>query len=280
MTILWDDVRYLESIHAEGSVGGASRALGISPSTVYRRIAALELAVGTPCLVRAPGPVALTAAGATLADAGRATRRTMARAAGEIRAREGALDGEVSLTTVNALFPFLIDPITTLQRDHGLVVTLHLGDSGPSVREREVDVAIGVMRRPPPGCWGRRLGRLPYAVFGTREAIARRPVPGWVTRSFAETYAPEAAWERLHAGPVVARAPFAELVALVAAGVGVGLMPRAIAAPHRALCEVPVEASTAKLERTVWLLTHPDLRKTARVALLMRAIAGRFERVL
>jgi hypothetical protein len=45
-----------------------------------------------------------------------------------------------------------------------------LGDRGPSVRDREVDVAVGIMRRPPPGCWGRRVAPLRYAVFGTRAA--------------------------------------------------------------------------------------------------------------
>lgn len=281
MAILWDDVRYLETIHAEGSVSGAARALGVSPSTVYRRVAVLEGALGAPCLVRAPGPVSLTPAGLTIAEAGRVTRRTMARATGEVRTREGALDGEVSLTTVDGLFPFLVEPIAELYARHGLRVTLHLGDTGPSVRDREVDVAIGVMRRPPAGCWGRRLGRLPYAVFGTREAIARAPEPAWVTRSFDESYSPEAAWEREHVRTIAARAPFAALVVLVAQGVGVGLMPRPIAAQYPQLHEwTGHPGSVARLERTAWLLTHPDLKKTQRVLALMDALTRRFKAIL
>ncbi len=281
MAILWDDVRYLDAIHTEGAVGGAARALGVSVSTVYRRVAALEEALGTPCLARAGGTELLTPAGRTLAAAGRSSRRAITRAIGEIEEREGARDGVVSVTTVEGLFPLLVDPIAEVQREHGLRVTLYLGDSGPSVRDREVDVAVGVMKRPPPGCWGRRLARLPYAVFGTPEAIAREPEPAWITRSFDASYAPEAAWERDHVPRSAASAPFAALVALVAKGLGVGLMPRAIAAQHPNLVEWTGHgASTAKLQRSTWLLTHPDLRKSPRVVTLMRALSRHFRRVL
>ena len=277
MDLLWDDVRMLDAIETEGSVPAAARALRVSVSTVYRRIAALEAGIGAPCISRTPGPVALTDAGRTLAEAGRTSRRAIARATSELRARETALEGEVSLTTVEALAPFVVAPIAEVHRAHGVRVSLHLGDRGPSVRDREVDVAVGIMRRPPPGCWGRRIARLPYAVFGTREVV-QASAPPWVTRSAELDHTPEATWERAHATPVAARAPFTALVLLAAAGVGLGLMPRAIAAQHRTL--VAHETVHAiRLERSVWILTHADLRKRPRVSALMDALARSFAEI-
>ncbi len=55
MNIVWEDVRYLEAVGRTGSVGEAARELGVSASTVYRRVGALESAVGHPCLARGPG---------------------------------------------------------------------------------------------------------------------------------------------------------------------------------------------------------------------------------
>ena len=159
---------------------------------------------------------------------------------------------------------------------HPLRVTLALGDSGPSVRDREVDVAIGVMQRPPPGCWGRRLGQLPYGVYGTAEVLARKPEPLWVTRALTESYSPESAWERAHASQAATRAPFDALVSLVAGGVGLGLIPRVIAGLHPQLVEVKEHrARVASLERTAWILTHPDLRKTPRVKVLRDELTKR-----
>lgn len=281
MNIVWEDVRYLEAVGRTGSVGEAARELDVSASTVYRRIGALESAVGYPCLARGPGAAVLTEMGAELAQVGRRTRKEISGVMGRARAQESAIAGEVSLTTVAALLPFLVAPIGELTARHPLRITITLGDKGPSVRDREVDVAIGVMQRPPPGCWGRRLGRLPYGVYGTAEVLARAPEPLWVARALTESYSPESAWERAHATQVATRAPFEALVSLVAGGVGLGLIPRVIAEQHPRLVEVKEHrAGVASLERTAWILTHPDLRKTPRVKALMDALTSRFRALL
>lgn len=271
--IQWDDLRCLEAIERSNKVGVAARELGMSLSTLYRRIAALEAQVGEPCLVRG-GDGTLTEVGLMLARVGRKTRTSLAEVQAFINDRETRVMGEVSLTTVPSLLPFIQAPLQALTTEHpGLHVTLHLGDNGPSVRDREVDVALAITPRPPAGCWGRRLTRLPAAVFGTAEALAHEP-HRFVVRALDERSSPESAWERTHAKNIAARAAFFALVDLCAQGVGLGLMPRALAARHPQLIEVPAYAdSVADLERTVWLLTHPDRRRTPRIAALMDALS-------
>ena len=177
-------------------------------------------------------------------------------------------------TTIVALLPLIEAPLAEMTRQHPkLHVTLHLGDDGPSVRQREVDVALGIMRRPPQGCWGRKVKQFPVGVFATREAAARQP-RRWLVRSLSEVTSPESAWERAHAQHLAARAPFHALVDLCAAGMGLGLMPRVIAARHPGLVELREFApKLGSLERTAWLLCHPDHRRTARVVALMNALS-------
>lgn len=270
--IQWDDLRCLEAIERSNKVGVAARELGMSLSTLYRRIAALEAQVGEPCLVRG-GDGTLTEVGLMLARVGRKTRTSLAEVQAFINDRETRVVGEVSLTTVPSLLPFIQAPLQALSVQHpGLHVTLHLGDNGPSVRDREVDVALAITPRPPAGCWGRRLTRLPYGVFGTEAAVAVEP-HRFVVRALDERSSPESAWERTHAKHIAARAAFYALVDLCAQGVGLGLMPKALAARHPQLVEVPAyAASVAGLDRTVWLLTHPDRRRTPRIAALMDAL--------
>ncbi|MDC0749923.1 LysR substrate-binding domain-containing protein [Polyangium mundeleinium] len=125
------------------------------------------------------------------------------------------------------------------------------------------------------------MGKLPYGVFGTAAAVRREPEPQWVVRALSERSSPESAWEREHATQIATRAQFSALVSLVAGGVGVGLIPRALAALHPQLVEIHAyRERVAPLERTAWLLTHPDLRKTPRVRVLMDALTRRFRAAL
>lgn len=269
----WDDLRQLEALERTGKVGVAARELGISVSTFYRRLGELEALTGQPCIQRRPTGATLTEFGSALAHVGRRTRGGLQEVLAQLRAKQTTVEGEVSLTTVVALLPLLQAPLARLAKEHpGLQVTLHLGDDGPSVRQHEVDVAVGVMKRPPQGCWGRKLLPLPSAVFATREAAARSP-RRWVVRSQVEVASPESAWERAHAGEVAVRAPFHAMVELCVAGLGLCLMPRLIAGLHPGLVEVKAFSHlVAPLERTLWLLTHPDQRKTPRVVALMTAL--------
>ena len=277
MDLQWEDVRYLEVIERTGTVASASRELGLSASTLYRRVAMLEEAVGRPCIHRGVADGTVTDAGRALAQVGRRTRKALSEVFGQLRAQEVELEGEVSLTTVAALLPFVEEPLKHFTSRHPLLrATLHLGDDGPSVRDREVDVALGVMRRPPPGCWGRKLVRLPYGVFATKEAAAARP-RRWLVRSLSETSSPESAWEREHAEHVTVRAPFAALPPLCAQGLGLCLTPKLLAAKQPGLVELhEFKEGLAGLERTIWLLTHPDQRKTPRIVALMDALAEGF----
>jgi molybdate transport repressor ModE-like protein len=276
MELVWDDVRHLEMVERKGSVSAAARELGLSSSTVYRRIAALEAAVGRSCVVRGPGPAVLTEAGTALARVGRHTRRELTEVAAELRAKETSLEGRVSFTTVEALLPLVAAPLAKLSVEHRLEVELFLGDDGPSVRDREVDVALGIMKNPPPGCWGRKLVRLPYAVYATSEAMGRSP-RRWLLRASSLRASPEALWEQKHAGPTAARVPFTGLLALAAQGAGLVLLPRLLAARYPKLVEVDeYRSQVGALSRTLWLLTHPDQRRAPRIVALMRAVQSAF----
>ena len=152
--------------------------------------------------MRGPGPTELTEAGRILASAAQRTREAFTRVLGEVKSRDETLAGEVSLTTVEGLLPLVSAPLAALTKRHPEIsVRLHLGDSGPSVRRREVDVSIGVMQvmhRPPPGCWGRRLFPIRYGVFGTE--LAMQAPLRWVVLDASLAQTPEAVWGAKHDG--------------------------------------------------------------------------------
>ena len=271
----WDDLRCLEALARHGDVRRAARELGITASTLYRRVAALEASTGTRLLVRGVGPTALTEPASALARTAERVRGEIDGALADVRREQGALTGEVSLTTVEGMLPFLVRPLAAFAELHpGLGVQLHLGNAGPSVRRREVDVAVGVMERTPSECWGRRLFRFHFGVYGREQAARSEPLR-WVVLGPEHGSTPDGVWETRHAQPVAVRASSrTAVIELVRAGVGVALLPRPLGALHPELVEIKRgHAPVDRLGRTAWVLTHESRRKLPRVAALTSVLA-------
>ncbi len=270
----WDDLRYLDALARTGSAGAAARELTVSASTVYRRVDALEAAVGVPLLVRGAEPIALTDPGARLVELARAMKLGLHEVAQKVQSNVASVQGRVKLTTVEGYLPLLVEPLAELAATHpDLTVELHLGHSGPSVRKREADVAIGVMSRPPSGLVGRRIAQIAYGVFGTKAALERKPLR-WVVFGPSLQHTQEAEWEQLHAGDAsVATSSRHAFTTLMCAGVGVGLLPRPIAAQYPELQELDAFRDTcAELKREAWTLMHPDMKEDPRVRALLDAL--------
>lgn len=276
----WDDLRYVEAVDRLGTAGRAARELGVSASTVYRRIAFLESRVGAQCILPGTGAGRLTEAGRALAAIARQTESSIADLSRTLlRARE-SIAGEVSVTTVEGFVPFISAPLAALTRSHpDLKLVLHIHEQGPSVRRREVDIAIGVMPKPSESLWGRKLFTIEYGVFATREIAKKKNLP-WIVLGPPLHRTPQADWETEHATLVAARtASLAAIVALCKDGAGAAVLPRRLAARHDDLVEIQsYAAAAASLQRPAWLLTHPDVQDAPRIRAVMDALAAALSR--
>lgn len=271
-TMSWDDARYLEVLARAQTPSAAARELGVSTATVYRRLAALEEEVGAACMVRGSKPVKLTEIGQELAAAAAGFASDFNRVKTLAVENETSVSGRVGLTTVGGFLPFLIEPLRGLREAHPeLTVDVHLGDSGPSVWRREIEVAIGIMPNPTEGLIGRRLRSIQYGVFGTSAACARSELQ-WVVFSASKRHLAEAEWEREHAKPaIVSTGSRNAIVEFARAGLGVALLPRRLGAAHGLVEREEYRDRLAPLTRQVWLLSHPGVRN-ARVRALSNSL--------
>ncbi len=269
----WDDLRVLEALDRLGTTGRAARELGVSVSKVYRRIALLEEAVGSPCVQRGAGAGKLTETGRALAAIARQTASSVTAVKQGLRLAARDLDGEVSLTTVEGFIPLIAPALASLsERAPKLRVSLDIGFQGPSVRKREVDVSLAVVPKPPQGLWGKRVMTIRYAAFGTQRAIDTSP-RRWIVLGRPLLSTPQAIWERAHAKPIVLRASsFTTRLQLARESAGIAILPRRVAALHGELLELEEHRLDA-LDRPAWLLTHPDLRDVPRVRAVLDALA-------
>src|SRR5262245_45372270 len=109
--LAWSDLQYFVAVGRGGSIAGAARALRVNHSTVLRRIASLEAALGVRLFDRLPGGYALTTAGNELNErlAGMADQVDAAQR--QLTGRDAAITGAIRLTTTDTLLVGLLMPV-------------------------------------------------------------------------------------------------------------------------------------------------------------------------
>lgn len=271
-----DDLAYLESLKRNGSVAAVGRELGVAPSTVYRRIEALEARLGVACFARGEG---LNPVGLELAAVAEDAQFKLGALIRKARAEHTEVDGSVTLTTVTGFAPVLAGVLADLSERHpALHLELHVSDrAGLSVRDRQADIALSLVPRPPPQLVGKKVMHVRYGVFAHARLQHQAKTAPWVALSRPMHDTPQARWEQKHLKhkPIaISTGSRLAFVEFVRRGVGLGVLPKALAARYPELILLPNHArSLSKLRLPVWLLTHPELHRSPRVAAVMDAIS-------
>jgi DNA-binding transcriptional LysR family regulator len=178
------------------------------------------------------------------------------------------VSGSVRLTAVPVLINRLVVPaLSELQARHpGLRIDLVADSRNASLTRREADVALR-LARPETGrsVLTKRLGQLDYAVYGVRDRPPSQ-LP-WITYEEGSAHLPQARWieaaSRDEAMAALAVNDAEALFQAVSAGLGKSLLPCFVADGATGLRRL--SGAKAVLSREVWLLTHAELRRQARM---------------
>ena len=292
----WDDLRHALAIGTAGSLAGAARALGVNHTTVLRRLDLLESQLGTRLFDRKRSGYQPTEAGLALLE----QARHMAARADEIERRvlghDRELTGVLRVTTAFVVMEHLLpQPLADFARaypgievevvENAFLVDLasRHTDTDQGWTRREADVAVRLSGHVAEHLVGRQLGMTQCRVYALRGAPG---LPQQVTALSALTR--EAPWvaferdastrvydlwmrERLAQANVRVRVDiFNAKAAMLRTGIGVGVLPTFMEPKHPEL--VAVSEPIPELAQPVWMLTHPDLRQTARVRAFMQFV--------
>ncbi|KAB1072505.1 LysR family transcriptional regulator [Methylobacterium planeticum] len=280
----WDDLRIVLAVARAGSLSAAARSLGVNHTTVLRRLSAYEARLGVRLFERLPSGYLPTAVGdamvSDLAVIDSAIHDVVRRAAGHDR----QLTGPVRLSTTDTLMASILPgALAAVRAAHpGIRLEVSTANDFAVLTRREADIALRPTSSPPEGLIGRRLRSVTYAAYAAPAYVADQPTDTplpehrWLglDASLRETSA--ARWLREHLPGVepAARADsFVALRELVSAGLGVAILPTYLGDASVALVRLPGTADL-DLGAALWLLTHEDLRRVARIDAVVTVLAA------
>ena len=267
----WADLPVIVAVARTGTLRGAARALGVSHSTVLRRIEAATLALGTELFVRRPnGRHDLTPSGQDAFDTAEQLEELVAGMERRIQGRDLELAGPVQVTMPATMLPSLWPDLAAFsdrypQIELGMTGALAYAD----LAHREADIAVRLVDQPSPELVGRKLATLAVGIYGSTAYLASRPPRARLDEhAFIGWTLPSMAFSRwIHDHVPAARircriASDAQLEAAVSAGVGVSLLPCMLGDSHPDWRRLKL---VRELATPLWILTHRDLRTTVRM---------------
>ena len=280
----WDDLRFALAVASGGSLAAGGRLLGVNHTTVLRRIAALEKRLGARLFDRLPSGYALTPLGEELIEAARGIDERINRLALKLAGADAGISGLVRVTTTDTLAVSLLPEILAeLKAAHPAVeVELATSNLFVNLTRREADVAIRPADDPPPALFGRRIGSVGFAVYGRGDLLPHGALPleelarhAFVAPDDSLSATAAARWiaSALPEAAIAARADsFVTMAALAEAGLGLAALPCYLGDRAARLVRVsqPIEAMRTGL----WLLTHEQLRRTARIRTFLEFVGA------
>lgn len=278
----WDDVRYFLELARQGTLSAAARSLKVEHSTVARRVDALEKRVGLRLFDRLPKQWAITPEGELLLQH---ALRIEEEAHAFSRASVGAtsLQGTVRISATPSLSSHFITPRLAELYRQWPEISLELAGERREVNlfRREADLAVRYGRPEEPGLAARKLATVGFGLYAGNawQGHARE---NWKFIGYDDSLngTPQQQWlekQVVRGAPYVLRAnDVATLYQACRNNLGITILPNYLARDDTALFRIPgVDCPVA---RELWLVVHPDVRRSPRVKAVAEAMASLFER--
>lgn len=269
----WNDWRYFLAVARSGSTLAAGRELRVSQTTVARRIAALEGALGLNLFERRPGGYALTASGSSLIAQAEAIAAAAQQAESQALAQSRSATGVVKITTEEIFAMTLLSPWLRDLKDRHPDVRIEL-DPAPGIRDLgsgEADVALrSTTADQPAGVVGRAIAVDDWTLYCSDDYASRYGVPRTIAElkhhaliaggggNLAREYWAWIEQAGLTDRVVMEHGSSTGLLTAVRAGLGLAVLPCLIADAELGLirCAPPPPHEN----RQLWLLTHERVR--------------------
>jgi DNA-binding transcriptional LysR family regulator len=289
----WDDFRYVKAIADTRSLAGAAERLHVNHSTVFRRLGQIEEQLGSRLFERGRAGYALTTSGEQMVELAERMGDEIVSFERKVTGQDLRPSGELRVTTSDVLLLHLLSEVLAgFRRAYPeILVDVLVSNQRLNLSKRDADVAVRATYHNPDPQSGSMVAHIAWAVFGSTALAAQHLDPitdagryDWVSFSDQVALARATKWLKDRAADkrVVYKVnTMIGLAEAAAGGIGLVLLPCYVGAAVAGLARLsPI---LPELEGELWVMTHPDLRNTARVRAFVEycteAVARRRRRI-
>ncbi|RKP47780.1 LysR family transcriptional regulator [Pararobbsia silviterrae] len=274
----WENLRYLLAVAHTGSLSGAARHLGVDHATVSRRLAGLEEQVEVRLLERLPRACRLTPIGQRVVELAQGMEESAYAIERLIDASRSPLSGTVTLSAPPVLVAnFLAGRLASFRQQNPAVrISVSSETRKVSLARREADVILRLSRPEEPSSVVRKIGRMPFGLYASRQYIHLHHPPAWEFITYNEGFAdvPRRQWLARFQGERASACEINDVnghLTAAQAGAGVAGLPVFIGDTDARLQRVAPDAEPFSCD--IWIAVHRDLRRTPPVRAVMDFIA-------
>jgi len=285
----WSILRDFIAVAETGSFSQAARRLHLSQPTLSRRIASLEGQLKGQLFQRTPKGLLLTEAGENVLAGARRVEEEALAIERQADAAQQNLTGTVRISVTEGIGAVWLPQRIAAFHDTypGVCVEVLVDNRAANLVRREADIAIRMFRPDQPDLIAKRVGGVVMGLYGARSYFERHGKPGRISHlkehflvGFDETMAHNnSAVQRLETYFARERirhrsSSFIGQLHATRAGIGLGVHDCFLADQEPDLQRIFPREFNHRVE--TWLVTHSDMRRSARIRAVYDFIAEAF----
>ena len=276
----WDDLKVLLALSREGSTRKAASTMGVSNTTVMRRLESLEEHIGGKLFNRTPDGYTPTALADQLLPTAKTVEQTLVEAERQVSGKDSELSGRVKLSLPAVPVTHISESVAEFAQNYPRIeLDISVSDEPADLARREADIAVRGLpkdKRPPKDIVGIKIGRISLGYYVHKELLSE------AARGQRQLTCIKASHTVLNLGDL----PAPEKLGLESRHLIDGLTPRMVAVTHKlGVAALPCFLATQHPDLILlpgipsahwghtWLLHHKDLRQSARIRALFKHLA-------
>ena len=276
----WDDLKVLLALSREGSTRKAASTMGVSNTTVMRRLESLEEHIGGKLFNRTPDGYKPTALADQLLPTAKTVEQTLVEAERQVSGKDSELSGRVKLSLPAVPVTHISESVAEFALKYPRIeLDISVSDEPADLARREADIAVRGLpkdKRPPKDIVGIKIGRISLGYYVHKELLSE------AARGQRQLTCIKASHTVLNLGDL----PAPETLGLESRHLIDGLTPRMVAVTHKlGVAALPCFLATQHPDLILlpgipsahwghtWLLHHKDLRQSARIRALFKHLA-------
>ena len=273
----WNLVTSFLAVLDHGSLAAAARATGVSQPTLGRHVDEFERELGVTLFERGRGGMMATETALAVAEQARAMRDASAAIEMAATGHSQSVEGTVRITASQIVSTYFLPGILASMFDDlpGIEIELVASNTVENLLQRDADIAIRMARPVQNDLIARQVNTLEMGIFAHRSYLASKGEPSGVEDLAGHVII---GYDRNDlvirgfqaAGFTVDRHFFRyrcddQVTAFeaLAAGIGIGFAPRALASRHPALERLLPDIAIPGLP--MWLTSHRELRTSRKI---------------